>query len=351
MSDTAVNDAGTSSPTVVEDWDNDDGESMQKNLEQRLKQVKILQREKNDKNARMQLAKAEVAAKAESIACGSEPAAVFVPPAKMQILRRPKSGDQLKEDEERVRKEQEERTNSKPTLEQRQAAYDEARNRILGLDYKPEPAAVPVTTSPAVSRNKSPEPIRVRRQSPEFGAPPSMSQPLMGPHPNYMMQPHMVYSPMGQQPPPFMQPPHLAGAPPPPSQHLFHVDVSRPPPPPPLISSVSMTMSAGGGPSSASPQHFNSVAPIAHYPPTGQYFTARPTPQAISVPYGHPPTAIYPPGTLGACMQLQSSLPLSNGQQQGQSQAQRKQQQNQRGGGGKGKKARQSGSSTSNPSS
>uniref|UniRef100_A0A1I7WBR4 SUZ domain-containing protein n=1 Tax=Heterorhabditis bacteriophora TaxID=37862 RepID=A0A1I7WBR4_HETBA len=81
--------------------------------------VRILQRAQADKEARKERAKCQEELRAAT--------------------RRPKSGDQLKEgDQKDVREEIEERSRKTKTLEERQAAYDEARNRILGFDYKPD---------------------------------------------------------------------------------------------------------------------------------------------------------------------------------------------------------------------
>ncbi|CAI4226590.1 unnamed protein product [Auanema sp. JU1783] len=276
--------APDSSPEVAEDWDNDDKateEARTKQLEDRLRQVQIQQKEKEEKEARERLRAAEAKNVVNAQNLNSN-----VGPLKMQILRRPKSGDQLKDEEGKLQQEEEARSRvRKQTLEQRQAAYDEARNRILGSDYKPE-TNVPAPTVPTVSRNKSPEQIRVPRQ-PE-------AVPLFVPN---MMNPD---DPSRHQQMGFVQ---FNGPPPPPmqgnQQYVPFFDTSRPPP--------MMNMNY---------QH----VPIAQYGPTGQYYapmpTAIPQPQAMQLPYGRPPIAIYPPGSLGASMQFNIDS--------GQSQAQRK---------------------------
>ncbi|CAD6195848.1 unnamed protein product [Caenorhabditis auriculariae] len=140
---------------VAENWEDDDANSVEKSLEERFKQVKILQKKQADKEAFIEKSKEE--------GLVAEPPKLLSRPneeiGSRKILRRPKSNDNVqnqKDDDEAKKK-------SEKTLEERQAAYDEARNRILGTDYKPEPEPA-VKVVPPAPRSKSPETVVLPRQ-------------------------------------------------------------------------------------------------------------------------------------------------------------------------------------------
>ncbi|KJH51235.1 hypothetical protein DICVIV_02600 [Dictyocaulus viviparus] len=167
----AVQVGATDSPPgdVVEDWENDEAsESMEKQLTERFKQIRILQRAQADKEAR----------KEKAVRCQEEarlnpcflstplvtPAGPGgAPPAPVRILRRPESSDKIREENFRAqRAKAEEAARNQLTPEQKEALYVKARDRIMGPEYKPDNSQNAQNVA-IVSRCKSPEQIRVPR--------------------------------------------------------------------------------------------------------------------------------------------------------------------------------------------
>ncbi|PAV91550.1 hypothetical protein WR25_10870 isoform C [Diploscapter pachys] len=230
MSQNVAQTLSSASNYVTDDWEN--GEEVEKQVQERLKQVRILQREKEDKEALIAKVRAEDSHKAEMAAATGLSSSNDTPssssstanplPMKMQILRRPKpysdqsidcQGRETKPvehtDETAAQHEMNEEVRKARTLEARQAAYDEARLRILGTDYKPDETPTPQIT--VVDRSKSPEQIRIPNYS-KNGHSMNKQQPqphLVGTNPN-----PNAWSRSASSPNTFMQtgamPPHYA---------------------------------------------------------------------------------------------------------------------------------------------
>ncbi|KAJ1347389.1 hypothetical protein KIN20_002428 [Parelaphostrongylus tenuis] len=113
---------------VVEDWENDEaGESMEKQLTERFKQIRILQRAQADKEARKEKA-AQCKEEARLNPCflstpGVTPAGPGgAPPAPVRILRRPESSDKIREEKfQAQRAKAEEAARNQLTPEQKEA--------------------------------------------------------------------------------------------------------------------------------------------------------------------------------------------------------------------------------------
>lgn len=154
---------------VVEDWENDEaGESMEKQLSERFKQIRILQRAQADKEARKEKA-ARCQEEARLNPCFLPTPLVTpagpggAPPAPVRILRRPESSDKIREEKfQAQRAKAEEAARNQLTPEQKEALYVKARDRIMGPEYKPDNSQSAQNVA-IVSRCKSPEQIRVPR--------------------------------------------------------------------------------------------------------------------------------------------------------------------------------------------
>ncbi|XGW09156.1 hypothetical protein V3C99_011456 [Haemonchus contortus] len=164
-----VDTADSSIGDVAENWENDEaGESMEKQLSERFKQIRILQRAQADKEARK-----EKAAKCQEEA-RLNPSLIptpsvmpagpgGAPPAPVRILRRPESSDKIREEKYQAqRAKAEEAAKNQLTPEQKEALYVKARDRIMGPEYKPDNSQNAQNVA-IVSRCKSPEQIRVPR--------------------------------------------------------------------------------------------------------------------------------------------------------------------------------------------
>ncbi|CAJ0605308.1 unnamed protein product [Cylicocyclus nassatus] len=188
--DPALPGSADSSPgDVAEDWENDEAsESMEKQLSERFKQVRILQRAQADKEARKEKAaktQEEARLNPSLIPTPSVVAAGpgGVPPAPVRILRRPESSEKIREEKYQAqRAKAEEAARNQLTPEQKEALYVKARDRILGPEYKPDNSQCAQNVA-VVNRSRSPEQIRVPRFSdlPLAASPldPSLGGPIM----------------------------------------------------------------------------------------------------------------------------------------------------------------------------
>ncbi|PIO72978.1 hypothetical protein TELCIR_05065 [Teladorsagia circumcincta] len=167
----AVVDTADTSPIgdVAENWENDEaGESMEKQLSERFKQIRILQRAQADKEARKEKAvktQEEARLNPSLIPTPSvTPAGPGgAPPAPVRILRRPESSDKMREEKYQAQRARaEEAAKNQLTPEQKEALYVKARDRIMGPEYKPDNSQNAQNVA-IVSRCKSPEQIRVPR--------------------------------------------------------------------------------------------------------------------------------------------------------------------------------------------
>ncbi|KAK6738782.1 hypothetical protein RB195_020721 [Necator americanus] len=168
--DPALPGSADSSPgDVAEDWENDGAsESMEKQLSERFKQVRILQRAQADKEARKEkAAKCQEEARLNPSLIPS-PSVIpagpgGAPPAPVRILRRPESSEKIREEKfQAQRAKAEEAARNQLTPEQKEALYVKARDRIMGPEYKPDNTQCAQNVA-VVSRCKSPEQIRVPR--------------------------------------------------------------------------------------------------------------------------------------------------------------------------------------------
>ncbi|VDP15717.1 unnamed protein product [Heligmosomoides polygyrus] len=164
-----VDAADSSVGDVAENWENDEAtESMEKQLSERFKQVRILQRAQADKEARKEKAvrcQEEAKFNPNLIPTSSvTPAGPGgAPSAPVRILRRPESSDKIREEKYQAQRARaEEAARNQLTPEQKEALYVKARDRIMGPEYKPDNSQNAQNVA-IVSRCKSPEQIRVPR--------------------------------------------------------------------------------------------------------------------------------------------------------------------------------------------
>ncbi|KAL6736503.1 hypothetical protein Aduo_006849 [Ancylostoma duodenale] len=168
--DPALPESADSSPgDVAEDWENDEAsESMEKQLSERFKQVRILQRAQADKEARKEKAARSQEEARLNPSLIPTPSVVpagpgGAPPAPVRILRRPESSEKIREEKfQAQRAKAEEAARNQLTPEQKEALYVKARDRIMGPEYKPDNTQCAQNVA-IVSRCKSPEQIRVPR--------------------------------------------------------------------------------------------------------------------------------------------------------------------------------------------
>uniref|UniRef100_A0A0K0D743 SUZ domain-containing protein n=1 Tax=Angiostrongylus cantonensis TaxID=6313 RepID=A0A0K0D743_ANGCA len=141
---------------------------MEKQLTERFKQIRILQRAQADKEARKERA-ARCQEEARLNACYLSTPSITptgpggAPPAPVRILRRPESSEKIREEKfQAQRAKAEEAARNQLTPEQKEALYVKARDRIMGPEYKPDNSQNAQNVA-IVSRCKSPEQIRVPR--------------------------------------------------------------------------------------------------------------------------------------------------------------------------------------------
>ncbi|CAB3404012.1 unnamed protein product [Caenorhabditis bovis] len=212
---------------VAENWE--DGDPV-KGLEQRVEQIRILKRRQEDKEKLIEKIKEEESLKSEEETTKSvtklegDAAGPSQEEPKRILMRRPKTdrpnADSSKSQEPHLKLTNNHRNSNNyrgrkkakdvvagppKTLEERQADYQAARDRILGPEYKPE---TNVTEIQVVERSKSPEAIVISRSQ----MPQSHHIPSHGPVP---LPPHLQYRVMQRChparfacPPNFMNPEH-----------------------------------------------------------------------------------------------------------------------------------------------
>ncbi|CAJ0963379.1 unnamed protein product, partial [Mesorhabditis belari] len=274
---------------VIDNWEDDPEQAVQM-VEQKMKQVKLLKRNEEDRKAMAQKRMQEEEARKEleelekekrtamGISQTDEASTAEEPPIQVKLLKRPNGGGGFNTANGRKHEE----AKPRKTLEERQAAYDEARNRILGEGYKfeEEAASAPVVEAPKPTRSKSPEIIRVSRNPPLVNQPPSLMNTVFAPpvHPIHVQHGPPPFYPMqmpSHQPPAFVQPVfpgvsafaaplyndhmeqnRVSGSTSPPQEYTTHFDefiasqgTGRPllyfdpsRPPPPLVSQVNPRM-------------------------------------------------------------------------------------------------------------
>nr|ABQ41321.1 SZY-20B [Caenorhabditis elegans] len=168
---------------VADSWDDADADPV-KELMDKVEKVKLLQRKEEKKEAFFEKVKAEESSGVVSKLQTEEGLGPSAEEPKRVFLRRPKDGFAASENvieaspptsadtEEQpvtnVRSRSHHKLNQKekqpaPTYEERQAAYQAARNRILGTEYKPDNQEIKEIKF--IDRSKSPETLKMTQQN------------------------------------------------------------------------------------------------------------------------------------------------------------------------------------------
>ncbi|CAQ35018.1 SUZ domain-containing protein [Caenorhabditis elegans] len=206
---------------VADSWDDADADPV-KELMDKVEKVKLLQRKEEKKEAFFEKVKAEESSGVVSKLQTEEGLGPSAEEPKRVFLRRPKDGFAASENvieaspptsadtEEQpvtnVRSRSHHKLNQKekqpaPTYEERQAAYQAARNRILGTEYKPDNQEIKEIKF--IDRSKSPETLKMTQQNMVEHYGEELSRELME-QPAEIVPPERQYTPdfTLQQPPP-----------------------------------------------------------------------------------------------------------------------------------------------------
>ncbi|CAI2341744.1 unnamed protein product [Caenorhabditis sp. 36 PRJEB53466] len=209
---------------VADSWEDADADPV-KELMEKVEKVKILQRKEEKKEAFFEKVKAEESGLNGTKFPTEEGSGLSAEEPKRVFLRRPKDGFAAETVIDlssppsnsapeptvnaRGRSEKSSSKESKqpaPTLEERQAAYQAARDRILGSEYKPD--SQEIKEIKFIDRSKSPETLRMTEQNMVEHYGEELSRELMTPaEPPVIPPSEITFVPDFSQPPPNL-PPH-----------------------------------------------------------------------------------------------------------------------------------------------